>query len=136
MPLDLPIIGTARQAHGAISPADYRQRQAVFIARNELKRPDLRFGQPHDDASALVARISGGWWIVDCGSCGNCPSTDPDWAIACCFECGAVYVGVIFPDNRIELEAALLVRPMKYRHWAPPETVENLQAENLLRGIV
>jgi hypothetical protein len=32
-------------------------------------------------------------------SCGNWPAVDPNWALACCFQCGLVYEGLtILPE--------------------------------------
>lgn len=31
-------------------------------------------------------------------SCGNYPVVDPEWALACCYECGLIYDDVTIPE--------------------------------------
>lgn len=31
-------------------------------------------------------------------SCGNAPAVDPEWRLACCYECGLIYTDVTLPE--------------------------------------
>lgn len=80
------------------------------------------------------AYVNHGRWLVQC-SCGNGAFTHPEWRVACCAECGAVFRGVVFPENRAEIEAVLLKRPMRKSHNWDGEPLLALKAENVLHGI-
>jgi hypothetical protein len=63
---------------------------------------------------------------------------DPDWRLACCLECGAVYEGstLLLPADLAAIVAALVVRPdAATRAWIAPQTAGDLLAENTARGI-
>lgn len=82
----------------------------------------------------LKARINHGRWLADCLSCGQGMFTRPDWRIACCGECGAVYNGVIFPPRLDEIVLVLLARPDRRNHNWDGESVWKLKLENRLHG--
>jgi len=82
----------------------------------------------------MPVRVSGGYWVVMC-VCGNAPSAHPDWHLACCFECGAIYRYLDVPIDRAEIESVLVRRPMAHRHWVVGETVADLARENAAHGV-
>lgn len=92
--------------------------------------------EPYPATRPLVGRIDAGRWLGDC-ACGDAPVIDPEWGLACCLTCGAVYTTtIVLPSNGAALEAALVARPaMATRFWVPGETVADLQAENAARGV-
>ena len=68
-------------------------------------------------------------------ACGNAPSVDPRWNLACCFECGAVYTNLVFPASWELVERVLLSRArMSERNSLPGETLSSLSAENEAHG--
>lgn len=91
------------------------------------------------DTEPLAARIMHGWWIVDCPSCRGADFVWLDRPLQWCGSCGNAALGgswrrVTLPENRQEIEAALLARPdQTTRNWFPHETVTNLLAENAER---
>jgi len=101
-----------------------------------LKRPYLNWRDPvvvpHHGLSAFV---SGGCWVCLC-PCGNAPAVDPEWRLAACFECGAIYHGIDVPKEWRNMERVLVARPkMAHRNAvAPPESVDSLVAENEAHG--
>lgn len=132
----VPVIHTALDLHGVRTPEDYRAAHAGAIA-NLVGRG--RRVAVHESADPLVARIDHNRWIVDC-ECGAGNATDPEWAIACCFGCGAVHAQIVFPDaaERAAIERALLARPRpETRHWDPRvgETLADLWRENAEHGV-
>ena len=117
-----------------------------------------------DPAFALPAFVDFGRWLVKC-ECGNVMYAEPSDPIAFCNDCGNVGIPhgnarqVIFPDNRIEIEAALMERELGggellkekmlgkkgasqtmlmpqfapvvvSRSWNPGETADDLRAEH------
>jgi hypothetical protein len=80
----------------------------------------------------LAARVNHGRWIADCPACGSGMWTHPDWRLACCGECGAVYTGVEFPGEIDQITTLLLLRPRDRQNWFPHETARDLLAENLV----
>lgn len=84
----------------------------------------------------VQARIEHNRWILDC-YCGSGVAVHPDWSEARCFGigCGRVYVNVEIPEDRADIEAALIARPVEAtRNWNPVvgETAKVLRAENLV----
>lgn len=123
----VPFVFTARENHGVKSADNYMRSHAAFIAR--LAKRGARF-MVHDITEPIQARIDANRWLVDC-ECGNCCASDPEWGIACCYACGAVYRSVSFPDDRELLESVLVERKgLMQRAWEPGETLATLVAEN------
>jgi hypothetical protein len=78
----------------------------------------------------VTASINHSRWIVNC-ACRGAAFTSPHVPIACCFDCGTVYLNVQFPDNVEMIESILLKRQYAInRNWLPSETVETLMLEN------
>lgn len=92
------------------------------------------------DAATATVRVSGGVWIADCPTdgCSGAEAVNFKTPLFFCCECRnaaygnqAVAVALPDPDVRAGVEAALLARPAPAtRHWAPPETADDLLAEN------
>lgn len=111
----------------------------------------------------VQAMINHGRWIALCPKCGGAEYVDPYEKIFYCFSCGnAALKGharpVEFPDNRKEIEQAVLQRPVLAvrgtnaiqrailavpltpgfsRTWMPGETLEDLkrQMEEVQHGL-
>jgi len=83
-------IMTPRHVHNASSQEDYRLKQKIYIQQGRAARPELKWCDPWLSLDHPEVLIAGGKWLVFCG-CGNYPSVDPGWRLACCFECGAIY---------------------------------------------
>jgi len=103
---------------------------------------------------AVFARVDFGRWVADC-ECGGASYVEPRDPVFFCTSCGNVALGgiwrrVIFPDNREEIEAELLMRlvyppknrkpvdaamnavskvPGLARCWRPGETVAELKRQ-------
>lgn len=86
-------------------------------------------------ADPLPARVDHGRWIVDC-PCHAASMVWLDTPLVWCGGCGNAHIfgqwqRVKLPEERAEIEAALIVRPdAANRNWFPGESVENLLAEN------
>lgn len=129
----VPFIFAARENHGVTSPDDYLRKHAAFIGR--LAKRGARFAV-HDVLDRFAARVDANRWVMDC-DCGNTCATDPEWALACCYACGAVYRQVVFPapEDRKLFEVVLVARRnLMQRAWAPGETLADLVAENISIG--
>jgi len=89
----------------------------------------------HDIATPVLARIDFSRWLIDC-ECGAGVATHPDWTRARCGACGATYLDIRYPPNRLEIESILLERPQTTtRFWYPYETAEDLRKENTDRKL-
>jgi hypothetical protein len=84
-----------------------------------------------------LARIEHNRWVVDCVACSTslekrAAFTHPEWRIACCGECGAIYRDVQFPNPAVRkaLERLLLFRPRANRNWFPGESLADITMEN------
>lgn len=132
------VIGTPVEMHQVASAEAYIQRAKEFLVAHG-GRPIIAESEqrPH-------AYVSHGVWVCQC-VCGNGCSAHPEWGIAVCFECGALY-RPIFPKDRAVGEAALVARPdQRTRNWFPHdevarrhglgkgETVASLERENRQR---
>lgn len=128
-------IYTAREHHGVRSAQELLSKHAAFIARKAAKGGRWAV---HEDAATLVGQVGGNSWMADCPYCNSGIALDPEFGVACCFGCGAVYRDIVMPNEkaRAAIEATLLARPaMRTRSWLPTETVDVLVAENVEHGL-
>lgn len=125
--------------------------------RQMVESSALRAGRPWNGKvgkKKVEARIDWGRWLVDC-PCGGAALVTAEEPFTYCTNCGNGYVGgealtVVFPPDRAEIEAELLLRPMYEvvgapptqaalmskpqvfgleRGWKPGETVKDLQEQ-------
>lgn len=84
----------------------------------------------------VPARVNHGRWLTDCQACYEGVLTHPEWKIACCGNCGAVYRDVIFPPDIAEITRILLERPKREtQNWEPGESIAKLKFENILHRL-
>lgn len=116
------------------SPQDYVQAQATSIRSKMAAFPNLHWQLPFRHVGDPVpVKVSESCWQLVC-SCGNTPMYDPEWALACCYTCGAVYDQGPPKDWR-EIERVLLNRPNQInRHMLVGQTLDELRAENREHG--
>lgn len=122
------------QQHNARSPRELDERHTMFLRKLRARGFDVLV---HDESTPVTARIDHGQWLFDC-VCGSGVLTHPAWKVGRCFGCGAVYTGVIFPEDgdRAEIETVLTARPrLANRNWFPWETVQALRDENVLHDV-
>lgn len=94
-----------------------------------------------ESRAPLPAHVSDGRWVFDC-PCGSAGLASHEWGRGICVDCGTIHA-VAFPEDRAEVEAALLARPrVVSRHYFPDEatakqrrlvraeTLDDLHAEN------
>ena len=126
------LFGAERLGNGAVYSAEsYRVWHAHRIC------PTLGV-QPWTSDKSVVACVNQGRWLALCTSCGEGMLTRPDWGIACCAQCGAVYNEslVVFPEDASEISQILCLRPERNsQNWLLPETVADLHDENVAHGI-
>lgn len=128
-------IMTPLHVHGVRSPAEYRQKQRMYIASARMQAPGLRWRDPWLSLEHPDVLIAAGKWLVWC-ECGNYPSVHPEWRLACCFECGAIYEDLVVPPEAIEIARVLSRRPkIQNRAWLAPQTLDDVRAENVEHGI-
>lgn len=94
----------------------------------------------------LLPFVDGSRWLVRCSNpvCGGAERVNFTTGVMFCCSCRNSHVGHAFlrvrlpsPKQRRQIEEALLKRPdWRYRAWFPGETVKDLDAQNVLRGIV
>lgn len=131
---------------------NYREMIAGLAARRGYV-PGVEIG-----GTNVFARIDFGRWIADC-ECGSANYVEPSDPVYFCATCGNATSGgklrgVVFPENRAEIEAELLERvvfvnpklkpmdaainarsavPGLVRSWMPGETVQTLKMQRELR---
>ncbi len=131
-----PAIGRPPHEFGAActSPAAWVGMMTQHLRAFARQYPLKPHGTPHTETLTGSPLVRHGVWKIAC-SCGEHPVYSPEWGLACCFHCGAVYDGIPLPPMLAEIERLLLLRPvMVHRNWCPPETVDDLRAENLAHG--
>lgn len=130
MPLRRP-----EHIHNVQTPDDYKAFQAAMLQLQNGKRPQDRALAPWTCLAPRAVYVAFGKWLLRC-VCGNAPSVDPEWRLACCLECGAVFEQVAVPADYQAIEAVLLLRPaMRNQNWLPTETLDDLRAENAAHGV-
>jgi|TARA_Y100000310_G_scaffold98201_1_gene95919 hypothetical protein len=123
-----------RELHPRVrTAADYRTQQRIAIEQKMQEFPGLNWERPWRHIGAGVVKVSDSQWQIVC-ICGNYPLYDPEWQLACCYSCGAIYEQAP-PEEWREIERVLVARPkLGMRHWLPGETLADLVAENLAHG--
>lgn len=105
--------------------------------RQSHARALIDLGIPMSISTDQPAPYVEGWkWVVTCTtiSCSNRPMFG--WGIACCYDCGFVYEGLVLPDDAAEIERLLEQRPkLSQRSWLLTETLDDLIAQNLSIGV-
>ena len=122
-------------AHNVRTPAEYMRLLANHIARARASRPSahIQWPTPHD-GGPVTPVISQGRWLVAC-PCGNYPSYDPEWELAVCLDCAAVYKPKP-PARWIDIEQCLMRRPLIVnRNMEAGETLAVLRRENDEHGL-
>lgn len=138
MPLYPKVILTAQHVHEVTSPAAYLALVARSMREGRAARPSLIWPEPWSSPDKPAVYINDGTWKVRCTTpeCYNALAVHPDWRLACCLECAAVYEGLVIPAEAKEICAALLARPEKRtRNWTSDVTVEALWLENKEHGV-
>ncbi len=120
------------------NPRTFEDEQSAAVARASVRGRTVIA-----DPRALVAYVNDGRWVADCPHCRTGIALDPAWPGGCCWGTGCyrTFSAVIWPDDRIEIEEALVGRPLMNQHWGfargvaldaskPAETVADLQLEN------
>ena len=106
------------------SAEDYRMWHLFVVTAKQ--------GETWASPESAVAYVNFGRWLVNCHWCKKGVLTRPDWALACCAECGAYYTAdkLTFPsDSRIE--ELLRLRPNRdNQHWDDKQTADDLLREN------
>lgn len=108
-----PVIRTPKEVYGVSSEAAYVKAHRKQIAG--LQKRGLPV-QEHIRTDSVPAIVSAGVWLVVC-DCGGGVAAGPGWSSARCFDCGAVYTAVQWPENLEAITHALLSRPTAARHW-------------------
>lgn len=128
---------TANTWFGALQKAPGPMEFDTF-RRTNLRRLRERFhiqeGKADDEIEPVKAFVNKGRWIVVCPLCGGGEYAWEEGYCYCC-SCHNSYMGhkyrrLVFPENRAEIEAALIVRPLANRNWNLGETIEDLLREN------
>lgn len=98
-----------------------------------------KFPQGQSLERTVVAYVNHGRWLWDCGQCGAaqaCTPNDPRAFCVGCFNGGDGWWPVEFPAEMRTIETLLERRPRDaQRNWQPPETIDQLQLENLSIGV-
>ncbi len=119
-------------AYFGISWGEFRAARIIpIMAKYGLKDTGI------DDSSPLKAYVNHGHWLVKC-ECGGCEFAWEEGIFMCrsCWNAGHAHKFrmSIFPDERKEIEALLLRRPIPNRNWFAHETVAELEAENMIHA--
>ena len=145
VPIFTRIVRPYEQHHVATPQAYVNWLVAAYLnATLKMTRDGIELAHPKPYVSdrVVVPRIRQGCWIVLCAGtlngtpCANAPAYDPEWRLACCLDCAAIYQGVAPPDGWQRIEAILMKRPvMVSRNWEPMETMSDLVRENLAAAL-
>ena len=125
-------IETARHQHRVRDERALREQHTKSMAKARAFGDSV---QVHTSAHEVHAYINHGKWVGMC-ECGSGVATDPAFAAAYCFGCGAIHNNVVFPADRLEIEHLLLARPRsENRNWDARDTLVKLLADNGEHGV-
>jgi hypothetical protein len=133
------VIGGPRECLGVSSLDAWQNKAKTMRVRMGLS-PALRTATRKQPAHVSVSR-----WVFDC-PCGSAGLASHEWGVGICVDCGVIHP-VSFPDDRAEVEAVLLDRPVQNRHYFPAretatrrgfargERLADITGENEIRGV-
>lgn len=112
------------------------------FVRMTLKKQKRLDDMPSAVANVVVeCRVDHGQWIVDCPFCPGAELLDPQDLRFFCLSCrngqvGGLWLMVAAPsdEDRAAIEAELVQRPERFRHWNKTLTIADLQVENLVHA--
>jgi hypothetical protein len=125
--------------HGAMVPG----RPAEWAAKAHWSRQDVAPFLPPDgeldDAHAGLVIVNRCAWVVRCPFCPGAQYAHRGDQRLFCVDClneanGHRWIPAPWPEDADAIEAALAVRPTAVCNWEPPETADQLRAENRLMG--
>lgn len=119
------------ELHGVPTPGAYLKLLDVELQRMRMQMPSphVVLPKPHHAAAGEV-QVRQGRWVVECACAPDaCASYDPEWGLAVCLACAAIYV-VAPPADWREVEACLMRRPLLHRNMWHGETLRDLRVEN------
>jgi len=103
-------------------------------ARHKLIRDNLR-KLPVAGGKPLEARIEFARYLVDCPNCNSAEFYFEDKLFFCSLCNNSSVGGKVYkvktPKDRKKIEVILGKRHIQNRHWREPETVEDLEKENI-----
>ena len=110
-----------------------------LVSKASLKRLK-RLPNWTTNGMTVQAKINHSRWVVDCPYCPESLPAQPGLPMYCpncgCVENGGFALTVVFPEEREQIEAVLLKRPLpQNRNWEPGEDMALLLAENVMAGI-
>ncbi len=113
---------TAQGIYNARTPEELAVKQAQMLRKKRAAGIPVDM---HYDAHPMLASVNHGRWVIEC-SCGSGVGVHPEWPEARCFGCGAIYLRIVFPIKRLEIERELASHPLpEQRNWrAEIEKVE------------
>lgn len=100
--------------------------------------PPLDIGRRPNSGHEVQAVVNHSRWIAECPTdgCNGAYYFNPDDPRFWCVYCDTGWHRVVMPDDRDDIERALLERPApQTRNWTPPETVGFLLEENREHGV-
>lgn len=107
-------------------------RTADTYVHNRIQTSLARAGVKPWKGQTVAAYLNHGRWLADC-PCNGAELVAPDLPMVC-GSCGAEHQ-VVFPTDRERIETILNKRPVLNQNWLPDETVGELEAQNIERGI-
>lgn len=84
------------------------------------------------EGGTIYAYGNQGRWVADCPCHGAELVAEGQPMV--CGTCAATHQ-VVFPAERVEIDAVLDKRPPANQNWYPGETVAQLKAENVTKGV-
>lgn len=111
-------------------------KRADAASKNRVVRNLAKLGlKPSESNDPTFAYVSDGRWVAECRdeSCSGAELVTEGQPMLC-GSCGSVSQ-VIWPDQVAEIEALLMKRKPRNRHWLLGETIDQLKLENRIGGV-
>lgn len=123
-----------RELHpNVVSPETYLSQQFMAITSRIQTFPNLRHTKPYVYVGQVMLVVHHSTWQLQC-MCGNYPVYDPEWELAACYSCGAIFHQAP-PGDWKEIQRVLINRPeLATRNMLAGQTLKELRAENREHG--
>src|SRR3990172_10517040 len=80
-------IVTAAKHWEVAHPEALLRHHREWFQRLKLQHPSFEWPAPHQISVLLTPFVNAGRWMLQC-PCGDYPIVEPQWHMACCFQCG------------------------------------------------
>ena len=118
--MSLPIY-SYREMHHVRNSQGYESAQRAYISRAQQTGQNVHIHVEGEDSKPVY--LNHNRWLVNC-DCGSGAGVDFALGLSRCFECGAVHINLVIPEDRSAIEHTMSkTKDITLRNWSPGDTL-------------